>query len=167
MGTTPDQLRGQIEATRADMSRDVDALADKVSPSAIANRRIDSVRGAAVSVKERVMGVASHTGDAASSLSAKASDYGSMVSDQVSDTPDLVRSRAQGNPLAAGLIAFGAGLLVSSMLPASEREQRAAVGAEGQGWSGGGRGQGGRQRAEGRPATRGAGGRGARQVDRE
>jgi nucleotide-binding universal stress UspA family protein len=33
----------------------------------------------------------------------------------------------RGNPLAAGLIAFGAGWLVSSLLPASEREQQAAA----------------------------------------
>ncbi|MDQ5841025.1 MAG: hypothetical protein M3537_07750, partial [Chloroflexota bacterium] len=34
--------------------------------------------------------------------------------------------KAQGSPIAAGLIAFGAGLLVSSMLPASRAEQQAA-----------------------------------------
>ena len=127
MGTTPDQLRDQIEATRAGMSRDVDALAEKVSPSAIANRKMETVRGAAGSVKDRVMGVAGQTSDAASSLSAKASDYGSSLSDQVTSTPEVVRGKAQGNPFAAGIIAFGAGLLFSSLMPASDREQRAAV----------------------------------------
>ena len=34
--------------------------------------------------------------------------------------------KAQGSPIAAGLIAFGAGLLVSSLLPASRVEQQAA-----------------------------------------
>jgi len=37
-----------------------------------------------------------------------------------------VARKAQGSPIAAGLIAFGAGLLVSSMLPASRAEQQAA-----------------------------------------
>jgi gas vesicle protein len=32
----------------------------------------------------------------------------------------------QGNPLAAGLIAFGAGLLASSLIPPSEKEREAA-----------------------------------------
>ena len=40
--------------------------------------------------------------------------------------PPLSPRKAQGSPIAAGLIAFGAGLLVSSMLPASRAEQQAA-----------------------------------------
>ena len=127
MGTSPEKLRNQIEATRADMTRNVDVLADKVSPSAIAGRKMDSVREAAGSVKEKVMGAAHHGGDATSSLSAKASDYGSTVTDQVAGAPDAIRGKAQGNPLAAGIIAFGAGLLLSSLIPASDKEQRAAV----------------------------------------
>ncbi|MFF6806108.1 hypothetical protein [Streptomyces sp. NPDC012616] len=35
--------------------------------------------------------------------------------------------RTQGNPMAAGLIVFGAGLLASSLLPASEVEQEKAA----------------------------------------
>jgi Flp pilus assembly protein TadG len=34
--------------------------------------------------------------------------------------------KTQGNPLAAGLIAFGAGLLVSSLIPPSQKEREAA-----------------------------------------
>jgi len=34
--------------------------------------------------------------------------------------------KTQGNPLAAGLIAFGAGLLVSSLIPPSAKEREAA-----------------------------------------
>ena len=46
--------------------------------------------------------------------------------DAVSDAPTAVARKAQGSPIAAGLIAFGAGLLVSSLLPASRAEQQAA-----------------------------------------
>ena len=38
----------------------------------------------------------------------------------------MVRRRTEGNPLAAGLIAFGAGWLLASLIPASEPEQQAA-----------------------------------------
>jgi gas vesicle protein len=38
--------------------------------------------------------------------------------------------QTQGNPLAAGLIAFGVGWLVSSLLPASQKEQELAQQAE-------------------------------------
>jgi hypothetical protein len=46
----------------------------------------------------------------------------------VSDAPTAVARKAQGSPIAAGLIAFGAGLPVSSMVPASRAEaSRAAL----------------------------------------
>ena len=36
--------------------------------------------------------------------------------------------RTRGNPMAAGLVAFGGGLLAASVLPASQAERRAAAG---------------------------------------
>jgi hypothetical protein len=36
-----------------------------------------------------------------------------------------MKRRAQGNPLAAGVIAFGLGMLVSSLIPSSEKEREA------------------------------------------
>jgi gas vesicle protein len=45
----------------------------------------------------------------------------------VSSAPDVVRQRTEGNPLAAGLIVFGAGWLISSLLPATSAEQRIAT----------------------------------------
>jgi gas vesicle protein len=44
----------------------------------------------------------------------------------VQQAPQAVVRQTRGNPLAAGLIAFGAGWLVSSLLPASQREQELA-----------------------------------------
>ena len=51
---------------------------------------------------------------------------GVVVGDAASGAVGTVREQAEGNPLAAGLVAFGVGWLVSSLLPASEAEQRAA-----------------------------------------
>lgn len=48
------------------------------------------------------------------------------VGDTVSEAPSMVAERAKGSPVAAGLIAFGLGLLASSLIPASKAEQRAA-----------------------------------------
>ena len=36
-----------------------------------------------------------------------------------------MKAKAEGNPLAAGLIAFGAGLLISGLIPSSQKEQQA------------------------------------------
>ena len=41
--TDPDEIRRQIEATRAGLSNDVNALSDKVSPGKIAERTIRPV----------------------------------------------------------------------------------------------------------------------------
>jgi hypothetical protein len=45
----------------------------------------------------------------------------------VKSAPDQVIRQAQGNPLAAGLIAFGTGLLAASLLPGSQAERRAGA----------------------------------------
>lgn len=105
--SSPEQIQSNIERTRASLSADVDRLNEKVSPGKVVGRRVDRVKGTATSVKDRVMG-----------------------SDAASDAPSTVRRQTQGNPLAAGLIAFGIGWLVSSLPPASRREQDVAKLAE-------------------------------------
>jgi uncharacterized protein YeaO (DUF488 family) len=52
-------------------------------------------------------------------------DKAGDVAEQVREAPAAVSRQAQGNPIAAGLIAFGAGMLVASLLPATELEKRA------------------------------------------
>ncbi len=138
----PDEIRAQIEATRAGLSADVNELGDKVSPAKIAERQKDKLRGSVTAVKEHIMGAAddakSSTSGALSSVKEKImgaaddakSSTGSAVSsagDAVSAAPGKVVQQTKGNPLAAGLIAFGAGLLLSSVLPASRPEAQAAA----------------------------------------
>lgn len=64
--------------------------------------------------------------DTARSAASTVSDTTSTVQDAVQQAPQAVVRQTRGNPLAAGLIAFGAGWLVSSLLPASQREQELA-----------------------------------------
>lgn len=115
MSDSPDEIRANIERTRTELGSDVDALADKVNPSKIVDRQVDRVRGVFGSVRERVMGTAD---DAKSSLSDAASSVG--------DVKDTVVAKAQGAPLAVGLIAFGVGLVVASLIPASSKEKELA-----------------------------------------
>ncbi|MBA2699291.1 MAG: DUF3618 domain-containing protein [Nocardioidaceae bacterium] len=123
MAQSPEEVRRDIELTREDLGRDVDALNDKVSPSRIAQRRLDATKQRAGSLKERVMGSAS---SGRSSMTGTAGSAGSAVTDTISAGPDMARRRTEGNPLAAGLVAFAAGWLVSSILPASKAEEQAA-----------------------------------------
>jgi hypothetical protein len=52
-----------------------------------------------------------------------ASDAG----DAMGEAGQRVKAKADGNPLAVGLIAFGVGWLVASLIPASEKEQQLAA----------------------------------------
>lgn len=119
MSENPDVIRADIEATRARLGTNVDAVADKVTPSHIVQRQTDRVRDAVFGAKENVMGAADHTAGAAG---AHLSDAGAAIG----DAPAQVKTKTRGNPMAAGLIAFGAGLLVSSLIPASTKEREAA-----------------------------------------
>jgi gas vesicle protein len=129
-----DQIREEIRVTRGDLSSNVNALADSVKPGNVAKRQVDKAKGSVAGVKDRIMGAAPDLGAARDSAGstlgdAKAgvSDAASSASDAVAGSPALVKSKTQGNPLAAGLIAFGAGLLVASLIPTTEREQQAAA----------------------------------------
>ncbi|GAB14234.1 hypothetical protein ARGLB_060_00010, partial [Arthrobacter globiformis NBRC 12137] len=130
MSENPDAIRADIEATRARLGTNVDAVADKVTPSNIVHRQTDKVRDAVFGVKEKVMGTAEHTTHTTSGGLHQATDAaGNALQDAgeaIADAPHQVKTKTQGNPLAAGLIAFGAGLLVSSLIPPSEKEREAA-----------------------------------------
>jgi hypothetical protein len=134
MAQSPEELKAEIEQTRQDMTRDMDAISDKVSPGRIVQRRVDRTKGAVGSLRERVMGTASSgtgmVGGKASMMSDKASSAQSTLTDAVTGAPDAAMSRTQGNPLIAGMLAFASGWLVASLLPATEKEQQAALAIE-------------------------------------
>lgn len=126
----PDQIRADIERTRATLSSDVNILAYEANPTTMAKRKVGRATGALGSVRDKVMGTASDTAHSSSQTAGSAKDSvagaAHSASDAVQSAPGTVKAQTQGNPLAAGLIAFGAGLLVSALIPASEREQQAA-----------------------------------------
>jgi hypothetical protein len=141
----PDVIRRQIEDTRRELSYDVDALNEKVNPTRVMDRRVSAAKGRMGRMKEKVMGSAQDTrssaqgmasstqdraSDMASSAAGSVQDAASSAASAVQQAPDTVIRQAQGNPLAAGLIAFGVGWLVSSLLPVSEKERQLAQQAE-------------------------------------
>ena len=132
--SNPDQVEREIAATRDSLSGNVDRLNDKVSPSKVAGRRIDKFKNSAGSIKEKVMGYADNSdgsntealGSAAPAVQDKTGAAAAKISDATGSAPQAVRDHTQGNPLAAGLIAFGAGWLLSALVPVSDVEQHAA-----------------------------------------
>jgi hypothetical protein len=116
MAEDTEQLKREIEGTRRDLGRDVDALTEKVTPSRVVGRRVDRVKGGFGRFKESVMGKADSAGStmggtagsAMSTVTDTAGSAASTVGDVVSSAPDRARSQTRGTPLAAGLIAFAA-----------------------------------------------------------
>lgn len=119
MGQSTEELNAQIEETRLRMTADVDALQDRVSPSAIVERRKEAAKGKVFGVRDKVMGTASDARDRVSSATSSAGDGASSA---VTGTQD----RITGSPLTAGLVAFGAGLVIASLFPATSTEAEAA-----------------------------------------
>jgi len=48
------------------------------------------------------------------------------AAESVQHAPEAITQRTQGNPLAAGIIAFGTGMLLATVLPKSRAEEQAA-----------------------------------------
>lgn len=187
MGEETARLREEIDRTREDLTRDVDLLADKTSPSRILERRVQrtrtGLRRGMVGLREKVMGsspapgrhrygpayaedvygeygstgyVAAMPGepgeggvterlrsarDSASDVVSRGADTaresvthareqvahaGERTQQAAQEAVAGVREQTEGNPLAAGLVAFGVGWLVSSLMPATAAEQEAA-----------------------------------------
>ncbi|WP_222193096.1 DUF3618 domain-containing protein [Modestobacter italicus] len=130
----PDVIRRQIEDTRANLSYDVDALNEKVNPTRVMDRRVGKAKSGVSSLKDKVFGAAHDTrdqvGQHASSAQGSAQDAAHNAMGAVQQAPETIQRQAQGNPLAAGMIAFGVGWLVSSLLPTSEKEKQLAAQAE-------------------------------------
>ena len=137
--TNLDQLEQDAAKTRDSLGKDVNRLTDQVSPSSFLQRRKAKLQESAGSMKDRLMGSSDTPGQAAKDKAHAAKDkagsavssvkdatdsLGSKVGEAVSS--DSVRQQTQGNPIAAGLIAFGVGWLLSSLVPASQAEQAAA-----------------------------------------
>ena len=130
MGKSASEVRADIEDTRREMSDTIDAIADRTSPRRMVERRRRAMAEGWRSMRYRVMGGAESAtgaaGERARGISASARDTAGSVADTARQVPDTVITQTQGNPMAVGLVAFGAGLLAATLIPPSEPEQRLA-----------------------------------------
>ena len=123
MGQTTEELNAEIAGTRQALASDLDALQDRVSPSAIVERRKVAAKGRMRQIRSRVMGSADSVRSGTSSASGAAA---SSAREGVGNVVGAAEERVEGSPLAAGLVAFGAGMLVAALLPPTEAEARAS-----------------------------------------
>jgi uncharacterized protein YjbJ (UPF0337 family) len=125
----PEDLRHDIARTRADMDQTLAQIEDRVSPSRIRDRQVDRVRGRWERARTAVMG--SEGPDAqqrASQVSGRAGDAAQQAAERAKQTPERMEEMTRGNPLAAGLIAFGLGARGGSLAPSSAPERQLASG---------------------------------------
>lgn len=120
MGQDTDELKRDIEDTRAGMTETLDAIGDRVSPGRIVERRKNRIRASVDDLRDRVMGTASDTQRGLSEAAHGATDA-------VKHTPDAITNGTQGAPLMAGAIAFGAGFLAAAVFSPTETEKQASA----------------------------------------
>jgi hypothetical protein len=123
----PDEVRRDIAATRRDMEGTLTAIDDRVNPQRVYQRRRGRARQRWQSFKESIMG--SDEKPSGRSLSdrtpdADVSGRAQQAKQAVGDAPDATKRKTRGNPLAAGMIAFGVGALIGGALPETDAERR-------------------------------------------
>src|SRR4030095_14445549 len=115
MCTREDELKSDLERQREALGEDLEAVGDRVSPGRVVERRRAALRQGFGRLRDRVMGTADSArggmSDAAGTASQKAGEATEAAKDRLSAAPQAVGSAPEGNPLAGGVIAFGAGLL--------------------------------------------------------
>src|ERR1043165_3176500 len=97
MGAKPEDLKNQLQTQRADLSRDIQVIGDRVTPSHIVNRRRAQMRRSVESLRDRVMGttaeVAGSAAEAAGKVASSIADAASEAKDAVESVPDMARRR--------------------------------------------------------------------------
>lgn len=133
--STPDEIRADIERTRAELSDNVNALGDSAKPSNVVREQVDNVKDGARNLKERIFGrpddpwddgAVGGLKDGVDDVRDKAAGLVHDAGEAVSDAPQRIKQGTRGNPLAAGLVALGIGALIGGLLPASKVEKDAA-----------------------------------------
>ena len=136
MADRTDELREDIDQKREDIGYTVDQIQNRVSPGRITARGRYRLRRWWIDAKDRILGndqseypwerQAQGISNRVGEVTDRASEVMSDVREGVAETPRMLRRQTQGNPVAAGFIAFGGGLLVGTLLPETQTERDAA-----------------------------------------
>jgi cell division septum initiation protein DivIVA len=129
MGQDPDEIRQEIEQTRAEMSETVDAIGYKVDVPSRAkekvSEKVDNVKATvsdtAMRAKEAVTGTASRTGDAVRGTASRVGDATPSGGDAKKSARRVV-GLAQENPLGLVVGAVALGFLAGLVTPSTRVE---------------------------------------------
>lgn len=121
-----EQAQADIARSRAELAATADDLQDRLSPRRAADRQKARVRNRLGAVRESVMGLPTQAAHQVKSASGQLADSTGGAGEQLTQLPTTARTKARGNPIAAGVVAFGAGFLLGSIGPATSTEREAA-----------------------------------------
>jgi len=118
-GPSNEHLRRELSEQRQEIGRDLEAIGDRVSPGRMADRSRERTRRRVTGWRDRVMG-------SAGQMRTSMSEHVPFGGNGDSNGSSGVAERVEGNPLAVGMVAFGFGLVLGSVLPASQKEEELA-----------------------------------------
>ena len=124
MGSSENELKQEAQTQRARMSETLEAIGDRVSPERMVERRKAAIGQSVRKVKDTVMGSRDYEEPRLAHMRDQAGNAVSSAAERVQHTPDMIANQARGNPLAAGVVAFGAGMLLATLFPETPTEHR-------------------------------------------
>ena len=105
----PEQLRAEIEDTRAEMSQTINEIQERLSPEHLMGQVKDTVRDATVGKVERVM---QRAGETISEVAEPALEAMGRAGTTIKETGRSVGNSMWKNPIPVALIGLGLGMLV-------------------------------------------------------
>jgi len=106
------------------MGDTLEAIGDRLSPERIIERRKAAVGQGFRRVKDTVMGSPDYEEPMPQRMRERTGEMMHTATDAVRSAPSAVADQARGNPIAVGIVAFGAGVLLATVMPKSEMESR-------------------------------------------
>jgi ElaB/YqjD/DUF883 family membrane-anchored ribosome-binding protein len=104
-----EQLRAEIEDTRADMAQTINEIQERLSPEHLVGQVKETVREATIGKVERVM---SQVGETISEVTEPALEMAGRAGDVIKEVGTSVGDKIWKNPIPVALIGLGVGMLV-------------------------------------------------------
>jgi hypothetical protein len=124
MGTSEVELRNEAQAQRERLGSTLEAIGDRVSPERVVERRKAAVSQGFRKARDTVMGSRDYEEPRLAHMKDRAGEAMGAAAERVQHTPEMLADQTRGNPLAAGLVVFGAGMLLATIFPETRTEQR-------------------------------------------
>jgi ElaB/YqjD/DUF883 family membrane-anchored ribosome-binding protein len=105
----PEQIRAEIEDTRAEMSQTINEIQERLSPDHLMDQVKETVRDATIGKVERVVGT---VGETISEVTEPAREVAMLAGNAIKEVGTTVADKIWKNPIPVALIGLGVGMLV-------------------------------------------------------